>query len=263
MCLFTDILSVSNFVFHQLQSQDSRLNRIRMAFRVDYVYKPNDIDKTDNDLSISRAKLSCGHVTSAKTLVECCTAQLKNGQVELKCPICTKVWPYGEVKTLLTHQQQLYFKDTLRENAAKKMIEIKGCPGCGSFIERKHSSNLCVQCPFCPVKMGKTSEFCWQCGRNWKGPRPRTDKCDNLGCSNSDLNMLRDCKMISLPLSGDKNIQCPSIRACPDCGMLIEHTGGCKNMVCCNCKRRFCFICLKSSNGCCTSGVAPRQTSIP
>lgn len=215
------------------------------------------------------------------------------GQVELKCPICTKVWPYGEVKTLLTHQEQVYFKDTLWENAAKKMIEIKEvykllfplfpsclfrciftlsfspmfllvqCPGCGSFVERKHSSNLCVQCPFCPVKMGKTYEFCWQCGRNWKGPRPRTDKCDNLGCSSSDLNMLRDCKMITLVYSGDKTIQCPSIRACPDCGTLIEHTGGCKNMVCCNCKRSFCFVCLKSPNGCCTSGAAPRQTSIP
>ncbi len=46
--------------------------------------------------------------------------------MELKCPICTKVWPYGEVRTLLTHKEQLYFKDTLRENAAKKMIDIKG-----------------------------------------------------------------------------------------------------------------------------------------
>ncbi|XP_077087025.1 E3 ubiquitin-protein ligase RNF19A-like [Siphateles boraxobius] len=235
-----------------------------MACRVDYVHRPNDIDKSDNDPSISRAKLSCGHVTSAKTLVESCTVQLKNGQVELKCPICMKVWPYGEVRTLLTHKEQLYFKDTLRENAAKKKIDIKGCPECGSFVERKHSSNLCVQCVFCTVKTGKTHEFCWQCGRNWKGPRPRTDKCDNLGCSDSDLNMLRDCKMITLTFCEDKPVQCPSIRACPDCGMLIEHTGvGCKSMACCNCTRSFCFVCLKSPNGCCTAGAAPRQTSIP
>uniref|UniRef100_A0A672SMS2 RING-type domain-containing protein n=1 Tax=Sinocyclocheilus grahami TaxID=75366 RepID=A0A672SMS2_SINGR len=219
-------------------------------------------DEYDNDPGVLRVELSCGHVADPMTLTDCCKAQLLNGQVELKCPICTKVWPYGEVRTLLTHKEQLYFKDTLRENAAKKMIDIKGCPGCGSFVERKDSANLCVQCPFCTVKIGKKYEFCWQCGGNWKGPRPRTDKCDNLGCSNSDLKMLRDCKMITLPHSKDQIIQCPSIRACPDCGMLIEHTlEGCKMMACFNCKRSFCFVCLKSSD-CCKSGAAPRQTSI-
>ncbi|XP_043087222.1 probable E3 ubiquitin-protein ligase RNF144A-A [Puntigrus tetrazona] len=144
------------------------------------------------------------------------------------------------------------------------MTDIKGCPGCSSFVERKDSSDLCVRCPFCSVKTGRTSEFCWQCGRTWKGPRPRADKCDNLGCSDSDLNMLRDCKMISLPHHSDQVIQCPSIRACPDCGMLIEHTlEGCKYVACFNCKISFCFICLRSSGCVKCAAAAPRQTSVP
>ncbi|XP_030287832.1 uncharacterized protein LOC115590568 isoform X1 [Sparus aurata] len=68
---------------------------------------------------------------------------------------------------------------------------------------------------------------------------------------------------------------CPSIRACPTCGMLVVHDGTrCKNVVCRQCKVSFCFVCLKTTTECqkikpysyfdvCSSGVAPRQTSIP
>ncbi|XP_002734183.1 uncharacterized protein LOC100374165 [Saccoglossus kowalevskii] len=37
---------------------------------------------------------------------------------------------------------------------------------------------------------------------------------------------------------------CPTIRACPACKMVIEHNGGCNEMVC-RCGHKFCFICLQ------------------
>jgi hypothetical protein len=63
---------------------------------------------------------------------------------------------------------------------------------------------------------------------------------------------------------------CPSVRACVQCGILIEHTAACKHMMCIACKTEFCFICLKrrvdskwqcgSYNSQCTP--APVQTEI-
>ena len=79
------------------------------------------------------------------------------------------------------------------------------------------------------------------------------------------IQMLQNC--------GNKDIYgvtTPSLRACPFCGALVQHTEACKQMKCPACKKDFCFICLKpkSSSGSwqCTGSKctpAPRQTSIP
>lgn len=144
------------------------------------------------------------------------------------------------------------------------------CPGCSTFVERTNVSNLSVECSICTTRTGRTYEFCWQCLKPWKGPRPRADQCDNEGCS-KDLQLLKNCEMITL--KSVKNIRVPSIRACPTCGTLIEHnTEKCKNIKCYHCGREFCFSCLKITSEClktskhfseCSDGVAPKQTSIP
>lgn len=141
------------------------------------------------------------------------------------------------------------------------------CPGCGTYSERTDVSNLCVQCEVCTEREGRVFEFCWQWEREWKGRRPRADRCDNDRCTSSEQEILRDCPVISLKKV--QNVQCPSFRACINCGVLIEHTGeGCKIMTCRICEREFCFICLKAAKNClatkkhfevCIDGVAPRQ----
>uniref|UniRef100_A0A8C2GG06 RING-type domain-containing protein n=1 Tax=Cyprinus carpio TaxID=7962 RepID=A0A8C2GG06_CYPCA len=186
----------------------------------------------------------------------------------LICPKCKQQWSYIEVRKLakLTAEEQQYFEENLAKNATRKM-----CPGCDWIIERSDSSNLSVQCTICSAKNRRTFEFCWQCLREWKGRRPRSDRCDNEGCSNRDLDLLRDCATIILP--SVNNIVCPAVRACPTCGMLINHNSEkCKNIVCSRCNKEFCFVCLKLTPDClktskwfipCSGGVAPRQTSIP
>lgn len=126
-------------------------------------------------------------------------------------------------------------------------------------------------CTICTAEKGKTFQFCWQCRKEWKGPGPRSDHCDNIGCINTDVDKLSKCRDIALP--SVNNMRCPSMRACPTCGNLVEHdTTGCKNIICNRCNVEFCFFCLKTTKVClltsshfipCSGGVAPRQTSIP
>lgn len=236
------------------------------------VERPSDLDDYDNEPNTLRAVLSCGHVTSADTLTDCCKAQLDKGEIQLKCTKCNKKWSYEEVRLLakLTAEEQLYFDKVLGKSVAKTLAEIKNCPGCDTFIEREQMDNLCVQCTLCTKQTGKIYEFCWQCLKPWIGDRPRADRCDNQHCP-SKLDLLKNCKLIKLP--SVENIECPSIRACPSCGVLNEHsTNKCKHIQCSKCSVGFCFLCLKLATQClknsthfikCSDGVAPRQTSIP
>lgn len=151
------------------------------------------------------------------------------------------------------------------------LLLLLKCPGCKSYVERQDLTNLCVHCIICTADTGKRYEFCWQCLKTWKGPAPRSDKCDNNGCVNHRIEKLLQCEDTVLPEV--EYLICPSLRACPTCGNLVEHdTTGCKNIICNRCNVEFCFSCLKRTVDClktssyfiaCSDGVAPRQTSIP
>ncbi|KAM9400430.1 uncharacterized protein ACWYII_030364 [Salvelinus alpinus] len=96
-----------------------------------------------------------------------------------------------------------------------------------------------------------------------KGPGPHSDQ---------RLHLLQNCLTVALPQVHGVTA-CPSMRACPTCGALLEHDKtACKNLLCPRCKKEFCFVCLKLKSECmktsspykaCSAGVAPRQTSIP
>ncbi|KAJ8344681.1 hypothetical protein SKAU_G00288740 [Synaphobranchus kaupii] len=119
------------------------------------------------------------------------------------------------------------------------------CPGCQSCVEREDLCNLCVHCTVCTVEKGRDYYFCWQCLQSWKGPGRAPIAADNQGCTNKELELLQRCPTTSLPqVEGVSN--CPSLRACPTCGQLLEHDRtGCKNLLCSRCQVEFCFVCLK------------------
>ncbi|XP_059392036.1 uncharacterized protein LOC132124900 isoform X2 [Carassius carassius] len=235
---------------------------------INLVSKPSDLDEYDDDPDVLRAVLSCGHITDPETLTDCCRAQMDDGKTEFKCPLCEKKWPYDEVRKLakLSDDETLIFEDKVGTNTVKKLVDFRGCPGCGTFVERLDVSNLCVKCSVCTERTRKSYHFCWQCLREWKGPGPRADRCDNVGCA-IDQKLLKDCPLITL--TSVQNVQCPAIRACTSCGVLTEHNNkGHKIIECHACNNRFCFICLKPADECiksathyikCTAGVAPRQ----
>ncbi|XP_059843052.1 uncharacterized protein LOC132403614 [Hypanus sabinus] len=202
------------------------------------------------------------------------------GHFKFHCPAviddtnegCGKEWSYVEVcrHALLSVEERQDFEEKLATLAASSYCEYKQCPKCGSNVERKDEMNVSVICSVCTAKDGTPFEFCWQCMKKWKGPAPRSDKCDNEGCINIQLETLKNCDTKTLPYS---NIQdCPKIRACPTCGLLIEHQDMCKYVVCVRCHVEFCFACLNTMAICsesseyslhCAIPVAPRQTSIP
>ncbi|KAJ3585018.1 hypothetical protein NHX12_013741 [Muraenolepis orangiensis] len=100
------------------------------------------------------------------------------------------------------------------------------------------------------------------------------DRCENPGCVDMDLQLLQSCRCMMF-------VRCAGRGALPlhpglphhHPGMKVEHAGaGCKYIICRRCEVEFCFVCLKVKQQClqtssyfvaCSSGIAPRQTSIP
>ncbi|XP_070785701.1 E3 ubiquitin-protein ligase RNF19B-like [Enoplosus armatus] len=245
-----------------------------------FVNRRDDLDPVSSDGDdCLRAELSCGHAVTPDSLTQWCRSQLNEGNYKFKCPaviegttLCNKPLSYQEVRRLadLSVEEMQHFEETMTSLAAPEYCEIQSCPQCRTSVERKDLSNLCVQCIICTADQKKTYQFCWQCQKKWKGPGPRADHCDNDGCLNRDLQLLQTCKTISLP-DVEGVTDCPSVRACPTCGMKVEHSRQyCKNIKCLRCRVEFCFVCLKPKSQCgsspykiCPGGVAPRQTSIP
>ncbi|XP_078266133.1 E3 ubiquitin-protein ligase DDB_G0292642-like [Rhinoraja longicauda] len=233
----------------------------------------------DDDPNVLRVEMSCGHAVDPTSLTGWCRSLIDSGHSTFHCPAakdgtkekCNKEWPYLEVRrhALLTDEEQKYFEEKVALLAASKYCEFSTCPGCQNYIERKDLTNLSVRCSICTAQKGKCYEFCWQCSKQWKGRAPRSDRCDNEGCTNIQQDTLKNCDMKTLSYS---KIQCPKIRACPTCGITIEHKDLCKYIQCIRCHVEFCFACLKTKAVCegsssysaiCANPVAPRQTSIP
>jgi hypothetical protein len=182
-------------------------------------------------------------------------------------PFCDASWDLFTVTRLavLTADEVKEFETKMAENYLRKAVGIQSCPRCKGFCERKKKSDQRVRCLVCKTETGVRYEFCWFCLKTWL-TRGFKD-CGNFGCTGEDprLRVIKGCnkKMVV-------EVLCPEIRACPSCGLLIEHKKACKQMVC-RCGQKFCFICLKKAeNGRYQCGVynfkcepAPIQTSIP
>ncbi|KAK5858704.1 hypothetical protein PBY51_002825 [Eleginops maclovinus] len=253
-----------------------------------FVEGNDDLDFLCEDFKSLRAKMSCGHAVTPMSLTLWCRCLLDRGEYKFVCgqTDCDVEWSFEEVckMALLTEDQIEYFEKTVFSNASKDYLDVKSCPGCSSRVLRSDLHDLCVQCPVCTANKGEAYNFCWQCLKKWRGPR--LDRCGRRDCQNP-LAILRTCPDIIFEDVEGVN-GCPSIRACPTCGLLVEHNRTqCKNIVCARCKVEFCFVCLKLTEECaeydddddddsddddsehdvfyqlCPSGVAPRQTSLP
>ncbi|XP_004484437.2 potential E3 ubiquitin-protein ligase ariadne-2-like [Dasypus novemcinctus] len=227
-----------------------------------------------------RVQMSCGHAVDPGSLTAWCRSLIDQGCFSFYCPAdvngakCGAEWPYPEVRrsAALGAAEQRDFERKLALSAVRRYCDIKECPRCKSLVERKELTHLRVLCTICSSSLGGPSEFCWQCLRAWKGQGTPSDHCANEGCRDPSLHVLATCGTKDLP--GSEIRGCPSIRACPTCGLLIEHKDKCKYVLCSRCHVEFCFACLDTAQACqaakggawfqlCAKRLAPRQTRVP
>ncbi|CAL8327577.1 unnamed protein product [Lota lota] len=209
-----------------------------------FVNRPDEIDPHQDESCT--AEMSCGHAVTPVSLTGWCRYLLAQGQYTFKCPAlqpggtrCDAEWSYREIRrlALLTVEEMEHFEKELAHLAVANTLDIKACPGCGTTVERKTLGNLCFTCTICKESKKPSTQFCWQCLKPWKGSAPRSDRCDNDGCVNQELELLKGCGTITLSQVEGVG-PCPSIRACPTCGLKVEHDKtGCKNILCPRCQQ--------------------------
>ncbi|XP_007941564.1 potential E3 ubiquitin-protein ligase ariadne-2-like [Orycteropus afer afer] len=244
-----------------------------------FVQRRDDITGDEYD-GQQRVEMSCGHAVDPGSLTAWCRSLMDQGHFQLCCPAdvndkkCGAQWSYPEVRRCasLSDSEQREFEQKLALLAAKLYCDFKECPKCKSLVERKEPTTLRVLCTVCASVLHVSYEFCWQCLRAWKGSGKPSDHCANTGCKDPNLDVLASCTTKDLPDSEVRG--CPSIRACPTCGLLIEHKEKCKYVVCSRCHVEFCFACLDPAPACqaakagawfkwCAKPLAPRQSHIP
>lgn len=209
-----------------------------------------DMITFDDDKDGQRAKMPCGHAIGPESLTAYCRSLLSAGKFEFRCPhmdpkYCGRLWEYYTIQqcAVLTKEERKEFETKIALNFLNKS-GMQECPNCQSYCERKSKKDIRVICPICSRKKGRALyEFCWFCLRVWKTSGQK--ECGNLNCSGEDprKKILREC-----PEKDVIGVKCPAVRACPKCGMMIEHKEACKHMDC-PCGQQFCFICLKMATG--------------
>ncbi|XP_070557718.1 uncharacterized protein [Ptychodera flava] len=235
-----------------------------------------DMITWDDDPDNKRAKMSCGHAIGPESLTAYCRSLLSAGKFRFHCPYispegayCGKEWDYIDIRRLavLTDDEKKEFETEISSNFLRKAQGIQECPKCHSLCERVQKKDRRIVCVLCTNETGKTFEFCWYCLFEWKKKGSITE-CGNEACSGEDPRLQILFQSVKKTIVGVRD--CPSRRACPSCGMLIEHEKACKHMVC-PCGQKFCFICLrKPLNGVYLCGSynspcekAPLQQTIP
>ncbi|XP_052458500.1 caspase-23 [Carassius gibelio] len=136
--------------------------------------------------------LPCGHRMPTDYVVACFKYYLKQKETEFSCPrfdevqkkSCGLKLSYQDLCQLipLTDKQREFLEENLAALVARRLFDIKACPGCQSHVERRDRSNLCVNCTICTANLKRTYFFCWNCCREWKGPTNNSVRCENTGC---------------------------------------------------------------------------------
>ncbi|XP_048476110.1 E3 ubiquitin-protein ligase RNF217-like isoform X2 [Rhincodon typus] len=189
-------------------------------------------------------ELPCKHFADEHKLAMLVKWTLEKGNCIFMCTLCPRGGiPWQTIRQLLQlpEDELRICESKLVANAQKLSILLNKCPVCSSLVQRVSEKELMVTCPSCPGSGGKDHRFCWECLRVWKGDLG--DQCGYGDCR--CLVLLRSCSVINAPQSAVH--QCPTVRSCPECHVLLSHWGGCNNMVCPYCRCTFCYRCLAVS----------------
>jgi hypothetical protein len=217
-----------------------------------------------------KIKMPCGHGVCAGCLMYYAWSEVDNTKSEVRCFMCKTEWSLATIKRYgnATDQEMKLLDEGLTRNAIMLDPSIWECPGCDNYCTRIDTTNHRVACGIC-LKLKKAQDYCCKCLRPWNNSNSKVD-CGYGDCfSGSFKSILQSAPMISstyLP-----KVKFPSKRACVGCGVIVEHIGGCKHVICKLCRTEFCFVCLrKKVDGCSPCGdhqsvcaLAPTQQDIP
>jgi len=177
-------------------------------------------------------------------MIDYCLDEVQKGRYIFVCPDsgCKRIWNYSHVRHVVAgfdDKKWMKIETKATENRMYRERGYQQCPGCSTWCIRLNSKDIRLRCRAC--SKGRTFEFCWACQQEWKGTGDRC--CGNKGCDGKDprirvLSAAEKKVIDSIP-------GCPSIRACPKCGSLINHIDKGPHMTCTSCTTEFCFICLK------------------
>ena len=187
-------------------------------------------------------------------MAQYCRSILSDGRYIFPCPYvdssgtsaCNQRWDFFLVCHVarFSVDERKEFEKMIIEKYVNKAEGIQKCPGCLNFCRRKESKSNRVLCFICSKNKNGSFEFCWVCMGEWKASDAGANQCGNDHCDGTDQRLQTLAKCVTKRMAYS-NQECPMIRGCPKCGMLIEHKEACKHMNCPSCRHSFCFVCLK------------------
>ena len=204
-----------------------------------------------------------------------CSIELKMGKSAIKCPAfnCNEIWPFFACRTVMrsattsTSRERKEMEKQISINYISGLRGVEPCPVCHYFLEKPEETETDqVSCPKC-AKDDRLGYFCWFCKKPWISDSNL--KCGNADCDNgaSKLKILATC-----PEKIIVDRSAPSVRGCPNCGLLIYHIDQCNCVNCPGCRNFFCFFCLdigETEDDLCHYKdiprciIAPRQVTLP
>jgi len=290
-------LTAGELEYHSFErSQTSMLNLLNTTYPTFECKTISDLDILSYEVCTKCIEMPCGHGMPPDTLYLYAQSELTSKATTfVKCPHlnkadnsnhdddghaidffeaekdgkCDRMWHYPVIRKVLVQSKQFKPADLVKLellhslNVLKKYYMVSECPSCRHCVYRHMADDRnrrYTACPSCNTR------FCFKCKQEWQDTKSLV-YCGHEECCNFErehYEILKECEPKTIgSVSG-----VPSIRECPKCSQLINHTSACKHIECSLCKEKFCFVCLKRMvNGawqCGSSGdvcpIAARQS---
>ena len=198
----------------------------------------------------SGLKMKCGHYICPDDILDSVWSQIKSLKYQITCATCTTIIDTDDmIKFGLPSEEEKQFLTTALSVNFCSSQDIQQCLNCKSYCQRQNTDSPQVTCLVCTKNTGTNYLFCWCCLRRWKNAPANYQNCGNVGCNKDKIDQLQAAPLMEFKDVKQRKVSVPTLRACPQCKSLVEHTSGCNSMTCEYCRFVFCFICLTPTTG--------------